>query len=290
MKMVNKKIQRQRLRRAMEQEFLLNPIELEKNEKYPKYPSTGVILYKYPDNLNFDKELDVVICIPSKDRYDLIIRLLNQFYTQLTNFKFQIILLNDGSSDTRYLDLINIYPQLIYIHNEKSNNKLYHWYCYNQMWDVVRKLKTKFLLQMDDDFLLSDEFLNNIINIYHYSFIENEKVGAVSPHLWSFSKEQINENWWTDNKIVDGIALIDINIIKISNYSLSPVNANVIKPGFSVGVWSQISYLIVKANRIINRTKNSLVYHCEFIESKLHGDYRINGNKLIYTKKYIGNL
>src|SRR5690606_17726513 len=49
-----------------------------------------------------DKIYDVVICIPSHNRFEKVLRIIDSLYEQKTNHLFKIILLNDGSSDSRY--------------------------------------------------------------------------------------------------------------------------------------------------------------------------------------------
>lgn len=244
------------------------------------------------NNITYYKKVwvdyDIVIAIPSFNRYDKIVRLLKQFYNQKTKYSFKIILLNDGSTDDRYDKIINNFPDIIYLKNDKPNGKAMHWYCYNQMWAHLIKYKCHAVLQMDDDFILSDLFLDNIIDLFFNKKEENGNIMAIAPHLWSF-KKVCEEGWWRRNDFVDGIALIDIDVIEQMNYVLKPVNSvEVMKSGATVRVWSQISEGIIKNKCIIYRTDKSLVYHDGNDDSKLHGDVRKDNKGGVYTQKYIG--
>jgi len=236
-------------------------------------------------------DYDIVICIPSYNRYLKIKNLLNQFYTQPTKYTFKIILLNDGSDDIRYDTLVNDFPDIIYLKNIKPNGKILHWYCYNQLWKNLKNIECHAVLQMDDDFIISEIFLDTITDMF---FTEKEKNGIVmgiAPHLWSFKKFSDNESWWADKTFLDGIALIDIKIIQNMKYEMNSVDAvEVNKPGVPVRAWIQISDSIKKIGGIVYRTKNSLVYHNGNDDSKLHGDVRNNNKGGVYTQKYIGNL
>lgn len=236
-------------------------------------------------------DYDVVICIPSYNRYKKVKRLIKQFYEQSTKYSFRIVLLNDGSTNVWYDILPQKFPEIIYLKNETPNGKVLHWYCYNQMWNKIRDIKCHVILQMDDDFILSDNFLDTIVDLFFQKKSENDKIMAISPHKWSFRQHADFESWWQRKDFVDGIALIDDAVIKEMDYKMKPVNIQeVSKPGTPVRAWTQISDAIKKMGGIIFRTEFSLVYHDGNDDSKLHGDVRKDGKKGVYTQKYIGEL
>ena len=250
-----------------------------------------------PENTDYEPyqkkafvDYDVVICIPSYDRYKKVKRLISQFYNQQTKYTFKIILLNDGSPSQWYDKLQEDFPQIIYIKNEKPNGKILHWYCYNQMWEYLKDIECHAVLQMDDDFILCDDFLNTIIDLYFEIKEKNNQYMAIAPHLWSFKKEVEREGWWSRKDFVDGIALIDDIVIKNMEYKMKPVDVEeVSKPGIPVRAWTQIYGEVNRMGCWIYRTPNSLVYHDGNSDSKLHPNSR-GGNKGVFTQKYIGNL
>jgi len=248
-------------------------------------PITGT--YKKKEFVDYD----VVICIPSYDRYKKVKKLISQFYEQQTKYSFKIIILNDGSKSKLYDSLNKIFPDITYLKNDKPNGKVLHWYCYNQMWEHLKDIKCHAVLQTDDDFILSENFLDTITDLFFDEKEKNNRVMAIAPHLWSFNATSEYEGWWKRSDFVDGIALIDIAVIEEMNYELQPVNVeNVSKPGVPVGAWSQIAVEIKKMKNIIHQTPVSLVYHDGNDDSKLHGDVRNNGKGGVYTRKYIGKL
>lgn len=240
---------------------------------------------KYIKLKNLD--YDVVICIPSYNRYNKLKRIIETIYNQETKYSFKFIILNDGSDDNRYDDLSKEYKDIWYIKNETPNGKLYHWYCYNQLWSELKNINCMSVLQMDDDFILCDNFLNKIVDIYLEKKIENNKNVAVAPHIWSFKKFSKNETWWKSKYFVDGIAIVDPKLLDLTNYQLNKVDDSVLITGQPAKAWSQISDLINKNGLVCCRIPYSLVYHDGNEDSKLHGDYRVNGIGNVYTQNFI---
>ena len=157
------------------------------------------------------------------------------------------------------------------------------------MWDKIRNIKCHAVLQMDDDFILCDDFLDRIVDLYFEKKNENSRIMAISPHLWSFKEFVDSESWWKRKDFVDGIALIDDAVIKYMEYQMKPVNIEeVSKSGVPVRAWTQISGAIRKMDGIIYRTEFSLVYHDGNDDSKLHPNARKGGG--VFTQKYIGEL
>lgn len=230
-------------------------------------------------------DYDVVICIPSNNRYDKVKRLISQFNEQSTKYTFKLILLNDGSNDNRYSKLINDFPEIIYIENIKSNGKLLHWYCYNQMWENLKNIECHVVLQMDDDFIICDNFLDIIVDKYFEQKDIDNNIRGISLHTWSFRKKKIiHESWWSDKNFVDGISLLDFEVIKYMNYQMHPVDEIVNKPGVPVRAWTQINGAVKNMSGYYYRTPESLVYHDGNNDSKLHGDVRINGSGVFSQK------
>jgi len=235
-------------------------------------------------------DYDVVICIPSHDRYKKVKRLISQFYEQQTKYTFKIVLLNDGSPSHWYDKIPKDFSDITYLKNEKPNGKAMHWHCYNQLWEELKNIECHAVLQMDDDFILSDNFLDTIVDKFFELKETDSAWMAITPHLWSFKKISDFESWWNQTNQVDGIALIDDMIIKKMGYGMQPVDVEAVsKPGMPVRAWVQIARAINGIGGNIYRTENSLVYHDGNEDSKLHGDWR-GAEKGVFTQKYVGEL
>lgn len=236
-------------------------------------------------------DYDIVVCIPSHNRYEKIKRLLTQLFEQPTEYTIKVILLNDGSTDDRYDELCDEFSQITYLKNDKPNGKTMHWYCYNQMWEYLKNIECHAVLQMDDDFILCDNFLNAIVDLFFQKREADSAILAIAPHLWSFKKVVEFEGFWKQKDFMDGIALIDLDVIKNMNHQMNPVDAVAVsKPGVTVRTWGQICNTIKIMGGWIYRTEISLAYHNGNDDSKLHCDVRKDGRGGVYTQRYIGKL
>jgi hypothetical protein len=217
--------------------------------------------------------------------------LITQFYSQPTKYTFKIILLNDGSSDSSYDTLTDDFPEMIYLKNDTPNGKMLHWYCYSQLWENLRDFEFHTVLQMDDEFILSDNFLNTIIDFFYHLKDGEDNIRAVAPHLWSTSEKCDHEPWWTQhNTFVDGVALIEYTVIEFMAYQMTPVDVTKVGiDGNSALAWAQVGNAIKRMKGIVYRTANSLVYHDGNDDSKLHPNHRNMDGGKVYTQKYIGN-
>jgi hypothetical protein len=236
-----------------------------------------------PYQKKFFVDYDVVICIPSYERYEKVKRLIKQFYEQPTKYTFKIILLNDGSIDIQYNTLSKEFPDIIYLKNEMPNGKILHWYCYNQLWEFLKMVECHAVLQMDDDFILCNYFLDIILDLYFQKKEEDYKILAIAPHTWAFNK--INNNIKLNKYTIDGIGLFDSEFIKAINYELKPVSSSVTNKGVSAGAWTQIINILKKNNYYVYRTENSLVWHDGYNDSKLHTN--LKDTRKIYTQDFI---
>jgi hypothetical protein len=266
---------------------LVNRDDIRTGADIPKYVNIIPEVYQKKAFVDYD----VVICIPSHERYDKVRRMILQFHEQPTKYTFKIVLLNDGSQDIQYDSLVSEFPNIFYLKNQMPNGKILHWYCYNQLWEFLRDIQCHAVLQMDDDFILSDNFLNTIVDLFFQEKEKDNKMMAIAPHTWSFKRYVEFERWWQRKDFVDGIALIDSFVIQQIKYKLKPVDVSAVsKPGTPVRAWSQISDAIKYIHGWIFRTENSLVYHDGNDDSKLHGNVRKGGKGGVYTQKYIGSL
>lgn len=230
------------------------------------------------NDLNNDIEIkgdyDIVICIPSFNRYKLIKRLLTQLYTQKTKHKFLVILIDDGSTDISYFTLKKEFNELIYLRNNDNFNRQYHWKLYELMWRKLKTLTTKYVIQMDDDFILCDNFLDTVIKLYKETEIKYDNLIGIAPHTYEFLNNKIkNKDDKRTKNNIDGIGVFDIKLIKKLNYKLDGVK-NKINDGVTVGVWQQIKKVCDTHNFYIHRTEKTYVLHDDAGDSKLHSKTR----------------
>lgn len=234
-----------------------------------------------------NNKVDVVICITSFNRYDNVKSLINQFITQKSEYTYQILLINDGSNDSRYTTFEGYSDNLTYINKSENGGKNGYYKTINMLWSLIPSYDCDYVIQMDDDFILCNNFLDTLINDFKISRENNSKLLAICPHLYSFNKISNYEKTWFDTSSVDGIAIMVVDVLKNMDFALtSPGDVN--KFGASVGIWQQISKSIKELYGISKRTNHSLVYHDNTSGSMLHKEFR--NSKMIFTQKFMDPL
>lgn len=235
-----------------------------------------------------DVDYDVIICISSYNRFKKIVRLIKQFYIQPTKYKFKIILLNDGSDDNKYKIIEKRFNEIIYLKKEINGGKSNYWKSVNEIWDVAKTYKSHTLLQLDDDFILCDNFLNILLDKFFEIKEINNSYMVFAFHLYEFDKiSKTNKNWFDENKMmVDGGMLFDTQFMKKIDYKLDNIEHRVSnRNGSSSLTWVRIKELIIQFKMKVYRFKYSLVWHSGNDDSKLHSLLR--RSKRIYTKNFI---
>ena len=271
--MITKKKHRPISVSLVDRDYIRRGIKIESNPKFSK------------NYIKREYEYDSVILITSYNRYDFLYNLLNQLYTQETEYKFKVIVVNDGSDDVRYLKLINNYPKLIIINNEKNYGKKLYWKTINSGLKKAKDYPSNTVLQIDDDFQLCDDFLDNIFKIYYEKKHENNKILCISFHLYDKSHE--DEGRWGLKYWVDGGGLYDIEFIREIKYNVNeiPIKRWENNKNLSTGVWRQISIRINGLGCVIYKTPVSYVKHLG-INSKMWNGPKFEGMGL-FTYNFI---
>lgn len=232
-----------------------------------------------------DVDYDVIICVSSFNRFDKVNKLLSMFYTQDSNYSYKVILLDDNSTDDRYMELKEIYPNIEYYKNNKNNGRKLYWYTVTQLWQYAKNYKSNTILMIDDDFLLCDNFLNTICDLFYYIKNENNNVVGIAPHLHSYMLYISQMDWWFNTYSVDGVCLFDRNFIESFNYQLEIVSDDELKAEAHAHGWSQIQKRIKLENKMVYKTKYSLVYHDGNDESRLGGENKSKAYTFFFKKE-----
>lgn len=235
---------------------------LEYRKKIDELKTSG---YVRKENVDFD----VIICISSYNRYDKLIKLLNQLYGQFTNYRFKIVFLNDGSTDPNYDKLKSEYPQMDQYTNDKNNGRDLYWYTVTQLWQNAKIYSSNCILMIDDDFILANNFLNLICDLFFHLKSQNNSIVGIAPHLHSYHSKTLFMSWWYNTYSCDGICLFDRNFIESFDYRLQPVTQEMLDNIPHAHGWSQISQKILAENKIAYKTKVSVAFHDGNDESKL---------------------
>lgn len=233
-----------------------------------------------------DIEFDIVFCVSSYNRLKKMERILNQLFTQKTKYRFKFILMNDGSTEKRYAGLKHKYPEIIYMKNRDSGGKVNYWKTINAMWHEAEKFSTYGIVQLDDDFILCDNFLDTLLDKFFEIKEESNDYMIFHFHLYNFDKDKPLEPFWFDeNEIfVDGGMLLDVQFLEKMDYELDEI-ADRVTPKTSSFVWVRLKERLLEFRMKIYRHRNSLVWHDGNDDSKLHPNIR--SKKRVYTKNYI---
>jgi hypothetical protein len=231
-------------------------------------------------------DFDVVFCVSSFNRYEKLERILKQLFSQDTKYTFKFILLNDGSSDSRYDNLKYLYPDILYLNNKTNGGKINYWRSVNQMWNHVKNIETYGIIQLDDDFILCNSFIDRLLDKFFEMKEKNNLYMAFTFHLYNFSKTEPIEDFWFDEnkKFVDGGMLLDVQFLEYINYKLDKIEHRV-KPHTSTFTWVRVKEILEENGLLVYRTRNSLVFHDGNDDSKLH--YKVRVKKRVYTKNFI---
>lgn len=241
--------------------------------KYYKLKEAAVKLFSKPYKKDETVDYDTVVLITSYDRFDMVYEILTQLYRQKTEYKFKVVLVDDCSSDERYDALTTIFPKLVFLKNEENYGKKGYWKTVMKGLEEVRKCSTNSILQLDDDFMLCESFLNRLMTEYYQVKKNNNKVLCLSFH--NYMKDYLNPDKfvWGYKYWVDGGGLYDVEFIKLLDYKIDEISESRWKynKNVSAGVWQQMTTKINTMGCVIYKTLFSYVKNIGLIESKMHG-------------------
>jgi len=202
-------------------------------------------------------DYDVVIIIPTKDRYEYLCNILNKIFYQKTKYSFKIIVLNDHSDDIRYERIPEKYSNIIYLLNDSNNSKYKYWITINKLLAEANKYLFRYLIQIDDDFDLNDRFIDGVVN--EYITAKNNDNRVISVH---FNNNHIEKKrWGCGESWVDGGGLYDYNFLYNINFKIDEISLKRwnIKKTISSGVWQQISKKINKMGFLVHKPNKPLI-------------------------------
>jgi hypothetical protein len=172
-----------------------------------------------------------------------------------------------------------------YSESSKNNNKHFYWKTINILLQISDTYKSHAIIQIDDDFIICDSFIDNLMDKFFKSKEESNKNIAIQYHI-----NTIREKYWGFENGVDGGVLFDTKFLKEIGFKIDPIDLSRWddKPYLSSGVWHQITWKINQNNLLTYKINYSLVYHDGNEDSKMNTDLRQNNP--LETLKYKGKL
>ena len=256
--------------------------------EYIAYPTKSFETYNKPKIVDYD----VVIYISSFDRYGKLSIILKQLYSQDTKYSFQVIVMNDGSNDINYNNIPLKFSNIHYLKNKTNKGRSLYWETTNTIFEKIRDIETCAVIEIDDDFILCDNFINLLMDKFFYvKSIDNSYMG-IRYHIYSFNESDVITDYNFNEAInfqgFDGGSLFDIQFLKMIDYRINEINPDVFKQKtIHSHVWSSLNDKIKELGAKVYRTRESLAFHTGNEDSKMHHDLRLR--KKIYTKQFITN-
>lgn len=221
---------------------------------------------------NNNEQQNIFISICTFNRPKTLKKLLTEIFKQTTKHNFLISIFDDNSEED--YDFINEFKgnKLVYYKSKVNNGKHRYWENINHQLNLFKKLKFEYFLQIDDDFLICDNFLNLCVENINKHTKEDKKTMAMRIHKDFRANKQI---WGTKNW-VDGGTLYKRLFFENIGFYIKPINKNrwKINNHLSSGVWEQLSRKMQKFGWSSKNTDKSLVYHIGYKDSKMNPEAR----------------
>jgi glycosyltransferase involved in cell wall biosynthesis len=225
-----------------------------------------------------DLNYDFCFLITTYNRGNMLYDLINQIESQIENQKVLIVVFDDGSIQNYNFNN----PQIKYIKFFPNQGKKKYWRIINTIFKYVQNINSKYFIQIPDDILLIDNFLNIATDFYEKISDPNKIClsiltdGRVYKHNWtSFNSIDMGnyiKTQWNDLCYISTKEFFKQMDFKIDEIPMSRWKQN---PNLSSGVGQQISLKLHNKNKSMYHTKTSLVIHGNHI-SKMNFDERKN--------------
>jgi hypothetical protein len=232
-------------------------------------------------------DCDVIIYVSSYDRYEKLMKILSQLYTQKTIYSFKIIVMNDGSTDKRYKNIKMVFPSTTVLTNKINGGKAFYWRTINRIFQTIKLFNTYAVIQIDDDFVLCNNFINKLMNEFFKLKEKNNSYMGIRYHIPIYKKNEVIDDTLFDvaKNCFDGGSLFDIQFLKLIDYNINEIDPKVFKDSYQHShVWSSLNDLVKKHGVQVYRTRESFAFHDGNEDSKMHPELRLK--KKIYTGRF----
>jgi hypothetical protein len=203
---------------------------------------------------------DFCFLIPSYNRYDKLSNLLDN----IKNIEgINVIVFDDASDDERYNNLTELYPEFLFIKNNKNNGKVNFNETIRELFNSALKTQFKYFITTADDMILCQNFMSNIQPLVS----EYDICNLFTINGGSFG--------WGCTAYIDGCFISSYNGLKLITNIIPNKLTNT--HGKSTGVWSQVTRYFCGRNNTEYKLKclnYTLFQHDGNYDSKLHPGIR----------------
>jgi hypothetical protein len=238
-------------------------------------------------------DYDVLIYISSYNRYEKLMRILSQIHTQKTKYSFKLIVMNDGSTDKRYKNIKFVFSNILFLKNKINGGRALYWKTTNTIFQEIKKYNAYAVIQIDDDFVLCNNFINKLMNeFFRLKELSNTYMG-IRYHIPMYRENEIiNDDVFDKTKNfqgLDGGSLFDMQFFKLIDYKIDNINPIIFRQKFQHSqVWSSLNNLIKKHGVEVYKTRESFAFHDGNEDSKMHSELRLK--KKIYTSRFADDI
>jgi glycosyltransferase involved in cell wall biosynthesis len=209
---------------------------------------------------------DVLIIIPTYNRYGWVMDILRKLYTDSSNYSFEVIVHDDASTDVRYPKIPEEFPQIKYIRASENGGKHGYWKSINRIFNEARNYEFDYMVQIDDDFELCDNFINVLVDLHKDVKSKDPKVVACG-----YTRNTNVDRRWGLSHWIDGGWICDRTLLWRIRYTIDKTH----KGSGGSGVWKQLSQKIIKNGFHVGILPHILITHLGHTESRMHEKHRI---------------
>jgi hypothetical protein len=220
-------------------------------------------------------QYDIIVIIPSYDRYDMLVNLLTKLSNSIGEYKVKIIVNNDGSKDKRYYNLKTLFNDVIFLNEKINNGKYGYWITITNLLTEAKKYDFKYLFTIDDDFDICDNFFKLLVKEHEESKKLDDKIVCTS-----YGTTLKDMRWGVDNWF-DGGAILDKSFIELIEFKIEKTKR--VNKNRGSGVWKQVSIKLNNFGFKVHKPDYNAITHLGHTDSKMHPQYR-KINPLIIEK------
>lgn len=219
------------------------------------------------------KRYDIVIGLPTYERFDMLINVLRSITKYPGNFKTKIIINDDCSTDPRYQryfghKMYEGFADIDFIRSTENLGRKGYWKTVTNILQQAREYEFKYLIWLADDLELCKDFLTQVV-WEHERVLEEKPYDNIIGTSYGHTEDKIQ---WGVKDWVDGLMLLERDFCEFINYKIRYPGK--IKPGRGSRVWQQVSNIIHHCGFKIHRPSQTYISHLGHTESKMHPGLR----------------
>lgn len=216
--------------------------------------------------LGTGEKVDVLFAVSSYNRPEGVARILDSVRAERSQLSYRVIVLNDGSTTGDY-ERFRHEPDVLYLENPCNYGRKRYWESINRLFEAASGFSFRVLVQVDDDFVLCRNFLQEITRL------SESGDGAVHYHI---NDNPGDAGRWGLVHWVDGGCAFSYRVMKALNFRAEPVAPCrwMRDPNASSGVWHNISNNLNKLGITVTKPDYSMAVHRGNHDSKMNSALR----------------